>query len=95
MVHLCVYSYRFKGFDADVTVMRGKDYSAALDVIEDWMKSDTGMRQETVHDWDDFFERYATVEPSEILVTGQVWAGCIYVTCIDDLLVVYTVLSRC
>jgi len=65
----------FKGFDGDVSVLRGDDYQKALDEIDTWMKSSEGMTQETVHDWDAFFEKYATVEPSEILVRGQPWGA--------------------
>lgn len=65
----------FKGFDGDASTLRGPDYQAALDLIDSWMKSETGMTQETVHDWDAFFQKYATVAPDEILVEGQPWGA--------------------
>jgi hypothetical protein len=65
----------FKGFDGEVSVLRGKDYQGALDHIDSWMKSDTGFTQEEVKKWDQFFEKYATVAPSEVLVRGQPWGA--------------------
>ena len=34
----------FKGFQADVAVVRGNDYNAALKEIEDWMKDEVSGR---------------------------------------------------
>ena len=58
----------FKGFDADVNVMRGKDYQAALNVIDNWIRSDDGMPKDEVNKWDAFFQKYATKAPSKIMV---------------------------
>ena len=65
----------FKGFDADISVVRGADYKAALDSIETWMKTPEGFSQEVVQDWDEFFRRHATDSPTEILVSGQPWGA--------------------
>lgn len=65
----------FKGFYGDDSILRGNDYSAALSEIDNWIKSDSGMKKEVVDDIDSFFESIATVEPTEILVTGQSWGA--------------------
>ena len=65
----------FKGFDGDKSVLRGKSYDDALDLIENWMRSDVGMPQEEVKKWNAFFEKHATTAPSEILVRGQPWGA--------------------
>lgn len=65
----------FKGFDGDVSVLRGKDYQAALDVVDNWIQSDEGMPKDEVSKWDSFFEKHATKAPSKILVRGQPWGA--------------------
>lgn len=65
----------FKGFDGTVDVLRGSDYSAALDEIDEFIKSEEGMPKETSDDWDAFFMAHADDEPTEILVTGQPWGA--------------------
>jgi len=65
----------FKGFDGDVDTLRHPDYNVPLEAIDSWMKSEEGMKQETVLDWDAFFQKYATKEPAEILVSGQPWGA--------------------
>mmetsp|Transcript_18921 Transcript_18921/g.19656 ORF Transcript_18921/g.19656 Transcript_18921/m.19656 type:complete len:730 (-) Transcript_18921:148-2337(-) len=64
----------FRGFDGDVKTLRG-EYGAALDYIEEWMKSKDGFTQSTVKDWDEFFKKYATKAPSTIHVRGQPWGA--------------------
>jgi hypothetical protein len=39
------------------------------------MKSEDGFPQPKVHDWDEFFEKYATKTPAKILVRGQPWGA--------------------
>jgi hypothetical protein len=39
------------------------------------MKSDDGFPQSKVHDWDEFFKKYATKAPAKILVRGQPWGA--------------------
>lgn len=64
----------FKGSEMNPEIMRGDDYQAAINEIDKWMKSGPqGMTQETVNDWDMFFEKHATIKPKEILVKGQPW----------------------
>jgi len=64
----------FKGAEMDLETMRGPDYGAALGEIDRWMKSGPqGMTQETVGDWDAFFQKHASVRPTEVLVQGQPW----------------------
>lgn len=65
----------FKGFDGDVDVLRGKDYWAAIDHVDQWIQSDAGMPKEEVSKWDAFFEKHATTQPSKILVRGQPWGA--------------------
>eukprot|EP01038_Epipyxis_sp_PR26KG_P014959 gene14959-20124_t len=65
----------FKGFTADEGVVRGSDYKAALQTIENWIKTPQGMTKETLKELDSFFESYATVAPSKILVAGQPWGA--------------------
>lgn len=67
----------FKGFWADDSKMRGTDYQAALDNIDELMKKTdgTGMPQELVKDIDSFFQSHATDTPTEILVRGQPWGA--------------------
>ena len=45
-----------KGFDGSVDVLRGNDYSAALDEIDTWMRSEEGMSKDVTADWDAFFK---------------------------------------
>jgi hypothetical protein len=47
----------FKGFDGDVSVLRG-EYKGALGAIEDWIKSPEGMQKESTKDWDEFFAQH-------------------------------------
>jgi hypothetical protein len=65
----------FKGFKADQKAIRSDDYQLALNEIDSWMKSDSGMKQETVKSLDSFFEKYATVDPDKMLVEGQPWGA--------------------
>jgi hypothetical protein len=65
----------FKGFDGKTDVLRGKDYNAALDHIDQWMRSPNGMPKEEVNKWDAFFQKHATKAPSQILVRGQPWGA--------------------
>jgi len=64
----------FKGSEMNAQTMRGENYQAALDEIDRWMKSGPqGMTQETVKDWDSFFEKHATDKPKSLIVNGQPW----------------------
>jgi hypothetical protein len=65
----------FKGFDGSKENLMSNDYNDALNEVDTLMKQTNGkgMPQENVKDWDSFFEKYATTEPSEILVDGQPW----------------------
>jgi hypothetical protein len=65
----------FKGFFGDESVLRGQDYSAALSLIENWIRSDAGMPKTVTNDLDAFFAKIADIPVSEMLVTGQPWGA--------------------
>lgn len=65
----------FKGFFGNEKVLRSDHYQGALDIIDHWMKSPHGMPKEVVNKYDKFFQKYATVAPSEIIVKGQPWGA--------------------
>ena len=54
---------------------RSDDYSAALGLIDGWIRSEAGMPKESVAELDSFFETYSSEEPSQVLVEGQVWGA--------------------
>lgn len=65
----------FKGFFANPAAIRSDNYDTALKTIENWIKSKEGMQKETVNDLDAFFDKYATVDPQQVLVEGQPWGA--------------------
>lgn len=65
----------FRGFDGDITTLRGDDYNAALSYVDEWIKSPDGVTRELSADWEKFFSSHATSEVSEVLVKGQPWGA--------------------
>lgn len=65
----------FKGFYADPKVVRGENYQRALDEIEGWIKSPKGMDKNKVANLDAFFDKWATVDPVQVLTDGQPWGA--------------------
>jgi len=65
----------FKGFFGDEKVMRGEDYNAALQTINQWISSVQGFNKEKTDKLDAFFKKYASVPVKEVLVQGQPWGA--------------------
>jgi len=65
----------FKGFYANETVVRGEDYNAALGEIDTWIRSENGMQTEKFKALDTFFQKYASVPVTEMIVEGQPWGA--------------------
>lgn len=65
----------FKGFNGNEDKLRGEDYNAALKEIDNWIQSDKGMTKEETKSLDTFFQKYANVPVTEILVQGQAWGA--------------------
>lgn len=66
----------FRGFQAEsVEVMYDADYAKPMDVIDKWIRSDSGMPTEHFNDIDTFFKKYTTAMPSVKIAAGMPWGG--------------------
>lgn len=70
-----VYMHAHTGFYADEAVIRGEDYNAALEAIDQWIRSESGMPKSATSDLDKFFESIADTPVKEMLVQGQPWGA--------------------
>lgn len=65
----------FKGFKANDKIIRGEDYTAALNSINTWIAGTDGINKDKTKTLNSFFEKYASVPVNEILVQGQPWGA--------------------
>jgi hypothetical protein len=65
----------FKGFYANPKTIRSDNYDAAIREGDRWIRSEKGMPSDHVKELDEFFDKYSTVDPTEVLVEGQPWGA--------------------
>ena len=67
----------FKGFNGDTAKLKSNEYSNALDHIDEWMRSNSGMPKSTLDDIDNVLKSLADkpIAKEDILVHGSGWGA--------------------